>query len=331
MQDIKAMQITVNGEAREIATATVASLLESLGLDGRKVAVERNLEIVPKSAYGEVALSEGDKLEIVHFIGGGSLDADEDGWEVGGLRFNSRLLVGTGKYKDFEETAKAIEVSGAEIVTVAVRRVNLSDPSQPMLVDYVSPKKYTYLPNTAGCYSADEAVRTLRLAREAGGWDLVKLEVLGDQKTLYPNMPETLKAAEALIKDGFKVMVYCSDDPIQAKMLEEMGCVAIMPLGSLIGSGLGIINPITIRLIKEASKVPVLVDAGVGTASDAAVAMELGCDGVLMNTAIAQAKKPILMAKAMRLAVESGRLSYLAGRMPRKSYADPSSPLAGLI
>jgi thiazole synthase len=240
-------------------------------------------------------------------------------------------LVGTGKYKDFEETAKAIEVSGAEIVTVAVRRVNLSDPSQPMLVDYVSPKKYTYLPNTAGCYSADEAVRTLRLAREAGGWDLVKLEVLGDQKTLYPNMPETLKAAEALIKDGFKVMVYCSDDPIQAKMLEEMGCVAIMPLGSLIGSGLGIINPITIRLIKEASKVPVLVDAGVGTASDAAVAMELGCDGVLMNTAIAQAKKPILMAKAMRLAVESGRLSYLAGRMPRKSYADPSSPLAGLI
>ncbi len=325
------MQITVNGEAREIATATVASLLESLGLDGRKVAVERNLEIVPKSAYGEVALSEGDKLEIVHFIGGGSLDADEDGWEVGGLRFNSRLLVGTGKYKDFEETAKAIEVSGAEIVTVAVRRVNLSDPSQPMLVDYVSPKKYTYLPNTAGCYSADEAVRTLRLAREAGGWDLVKLEVLGDQKTLYPNMPETLKAAEALIKDGFKVMVYCSDDPIQAKMLEEMGCVAIMPLGSLIGSGLGIINPITIRLIKEASKVPVLVDAGVGTASDAAVAMELGCDGVLMNTAIAQAKKPILMAKAMRLAVESGRLSYLAGRMPRKSYADPSSPLAGLI
>jgi thiazole synthase len=323
------MRITVNGEAREIAAAmTVAGLLESLGLDGRKVAVERNLEIVPKSAYGEISLGEGDRLEIVHFIGGGAAD---DGWEVGGLRFRSRLLVGTGKYRDFEETAKAIEESGAEIVTVAVRRVNLSDPSQPMLVDYVSPKKYTYLPNTAGCYTAEEAVRTLRLAREAGGWDLVKLEVLGDQKTLYPNMPETLKAAEALIKDGFKVMVYCSDDPIQAKMLEEMGCVAIMPLGSLIGSGLGIINPITIRLIKEAAKVPVLVDAGVGTASDAAVAMELGCDGVLMNTAIAQAKNPILMARAMRLAVESGRLSYLAGRMPRKSYADPSSPLAGLI
>jgi thiazole synthase len=325
------MQITVNGEAREIGAAvTVAGLLESLGLDGRKVAVERNLEIVPKSAYGEISLGEGDRLEIVHFIGGGAAPK-VDSWEVGGLRFGSRLLVGTGKYKDFEETAKAIEESGAEIVTVAVRRVNLSDPSQPMLVDYVSPKKYTYLPNTAGCYTAEEAVRTLRLAREAGGWDLVKLEVLGDQKTLYPNMPETLKAAEALIKDGFKVMVYCSDDPIQAKMLEEMGCVAIMPLGSLIGSGLGIINPITIRLIKEAAKVPVLVDAGVGTASDAAVAMELGCDGVLMNTAIAQAKNPILMARAMRLAIESGRLSYLAGRMPRKTYADPSSPLSGLI
>jgi thiazole synthase len=239
--------------------------------------------------------------------------------------------VGTGKYKDFEETAKAIEESGAEIVTVAVRRVNLSDPSKPMLVDYVSPKKYTFLPNTAGCYTADDSVRTLRLAREAGGWNLVKLEVLGDQTTLYPNMPETLKAAEALIKDGFEVMVYCSDDPIQAKILEDMGCVAIMPLGSLIGSGLGILNPITIRLIKETVKVPVLVDAGVGTASDAAVAMELGCDGVLMNTAIAHAKDPIRMARAMKLAVEAGRLSYLAGRMPRKSYADPSSPLAGLI
>jgi len=241
------------------------------------------------------------------------------------------LLVGTGKYKDFEETAKAIEASGAEIVTVAVRRVNLSDPSQPMLVDYVSPKKYTYLPNTAGCYTAQDAVRTLRLAREAGGWDLVKLEVLGDQTTLYPNMPETLIAAEALIKEGFKVMVYCSDDPIQAKRLEEMGCVAIMPLGSLIGSGLGILNPVTVRLIKDSVSVPVLVDAGVGTASDAAQAMELGCDGVLINSAIAHAKDPIAMARAMKLGVEAGRLAYLAGRMPRKSYADPSSPVAGLI
>jgi len=254
-----------------------------------------------------------------------------DGFTVAGRQFQSRLLVGTGKYKDFEETAKAIEASGAEIVTVAVRRVNLSDPNQPMLVDYVSPKKYTYLPNTAGCYTAEDAVRTLRLAREAGGWDLVKLEVLGDQTTLYPNMPETLIAAKALIADGFKVMVYCSDDPIQAKMLEDLGCVAIMPLGSLIGSGLGILNPVTVRLIKDSISVPVLVDAGVGTASDAAQAMELGCDGVLVNSAIAHAKDPIIMARAMKLGVEAGRLSYLAGRMPRKASADPSSPLAGVI
>jgi thiazole synthase len=323
------MRVILNGEPRDISNpATVEGLLASLGIDPRKVAVERNREIVPKSAYGATPLGEGDKLEVVHFIGGGS---DGDGWELAGKTYASRLLVGTGKYKDFAETAKAIEASGAEIVTVAVRRVNLSDPSQPMLVDYVSPKKYTYLPNTAGCFTADDAVRTLRLAREAGGWDLVKLEVLGDQKTLYPNMPETLAAAQTLIQEGFKVMVYCSDDPIQAKRLEEMGCVAIMPLGSLIGSGLGILNPVNIRLIKENAQVPVLVDAGVGTASDAAVAMELGCDGVLMNTAIAAAKDPIRMAHAMRLAVEAGRLSYLAGRMPKKLYADPSSPLAGLI
>ncbi|MGE4063967.1 MAG: bifunctional sulfur carrier protein/thiazole synthase protein [Rhodospirillaceae bacterium] len=255
----------------------------------------------------------------------------EDSFVVAGRRFTSRLLVGTGKYKDFEETARAIDASGAEIVTVAVRRVNLSDPAKPMLVDFVDPKKYTYLPNTAGCYTADDAVRTLRLAREAGGWNLVKLEVLGDQKTLYPDMVETLKAAEALIKDKFDVMVYCTDDPIMSKRLEEIGCCAIMPLAAPIGSGLGIQNPVNIRIIVEQSKVPVLVDAGVGTASDAAIAMELGCDGVLMNTAIAEAKDPIRMAKAMKLAVEAGRLAYLAGRMPRKMYADPSSPLAGLI
>jgi thiazole synthase len=308
---------------------TVEALLGELGVDARKVAVERNLEIVPKSSYAQVAVNDGDRLEIVAFIGGGSGAADT--FTVAGRTFTSRLLVGTGKYKDFEETAAAIEASGAEIVTVAVRRVNLSDPSKPMLVDYVSPKKYTFLPNTAGCYTADESVRTLRLAREAGGWNLVKLEVLGDQTTLYPNMPETLKAAEALIKDGFEVMVYCSDDPIQAKMLEDMGCVAIMPLGSLIGSGLGILNPTTIRIIKDSVKVPVLVDAGVGCASDAALAMELGCDGVLMNTAIAHAHDPIRMARAMKLAIEAGRLSHLAGRMPRKSYADPSSPTTGLI
>lgn len=255
----------------------------------------------------------------------------EDFFQVAGKRFTSRLLVGTGKYKDFVETAQAIEASGAEIVTVAVRRVNISDPKQPMLMDYVDPKKYTYLPNTAGCYTAMDAVRTLRLAREAGGWNLVKLEVLGDQKTLYPEVVETIKAAELLIKDGFDVMVYTSDDPIIAKRLEEIGCCAIMPLAAPIGSGLGVQNPVNIRIIIEQAKVPVLVDAGVGTASDAAIAMELGCDGVLMNTAIAAAKDPIKMAKAMKLAVESGRLAYLAGRMPRKMYADPSSPLAGLI
>ena len=327
------MNVTINGELRSFdAALTVEALLTQIGIDPRKVAVERNLEIVPKSAYGQTVVGEGDKLEIVHFIGGGSsMATTDDPLVVAGRTFSSRLLVGTGKYKDFEETARALKASGAEIVTVAVRRVNLSDPSKPMLVDYVSPKDYTFLPNTAGCYTADEAVRTLRLAREAGGWNLVKLEVLGDQKTLYPDMVETLEAARALIKDGFDVMVYCSDDPIMARRLEDIGCCAIMPLAAPIGSGLGIQSPVNIRLIIEQAKVPVLVDAGVGTASDAAIAMELGCDGVLMNTAIAEAKDPILMARAMRLAIESGRLAYRAGRMAKKRYADPSSPLAGLI
>jgi thiazole synthase len=331
------MQVTINGETRTFATPlNVHELLTACGLDPRKVAVERNLEIVPRSGYDRIEVADGDRIEIVHFIGGGAPDGpdaatDNDPLIVAGVRYRSRLLVGTGKYRDFTETARAIEASGAEIVTVAVRRVNVSDPNQPMLVDYVDPKRYTYLPNTAGCYTAQDAVRTLRLAREAGGWDLVKLEVLGDQKTLFPNMIETLAAAEQLIGEGFKVMVYCSDDPILAKRLEEMGCVAIMPLAAPIGSGLGIQNPVHIRLIVEQSRVPVLVDAGVGTASDAAVAMELGCDGVLMNTAIAEAKDPIAMAHAMRLAVAAGRLAYRAGRMPKKRYADPSSPLAGLI
>ncbi|MDD9841762.1 MAG: thiazole synthase [Alphaproteobacteria bacterium] len=250
---------------------------------------------------------------------------------IAGRVFSSRLIIGTGKYADYAQNAAAAEAAGAEIVTVAVRRVNLSDPKQPMLVDYLDPKKYTYLPNTAGCFTGEEAVRTLRLAREAGGWDLVKLEVLGDEKTLYPNMPETLRAAELLLKDGFQLMVYCNDDPIAAKTLENMGCCAIMPLGAPIGSGLGVQNPVNIRLIVEQAQVPVLVDAGVGTASDAAIAMELGCDAVLMNTAIAEAKDPVLMAKAMKHAVIAGRQAYLAGRMAKKQYADPSSPLAGLI
>jgi thiazole synthase len=258
-------------------------------------------------------------------------DIKADSWTVAGRTFTSRLIVGTGKYKSFEENAAALEASGAEIVTVAVRRVNVSDPAQPRLTDFIDPAKVTYLPNTAGCFTAEDAIRTLRLAREAGGWNLVKLEVLGEARTLYPDMRETLRATEVLVKEGFEPMVYCVDDPIAAKQLEEAGAVAIMPLGAPIGSGLGIQNRVTIRLIVEGAGVPVLVDAGVGTASDAAVAMELGCDGVLMNTAIAEAKEPVLMARSMKSAVEAGRLSYLAGRMQKRRYADPSSPLAGLI
>ncbi|GBG02204.1 thiazole synthase [Azospira sp. I13] len=253
---------------------------------------------------------------------------------IAGKTYASRLIVGTGKYKDFAETRQAIDASGAEMVTVAIRRTNIGqDPNQPNLLDALPPSQFTILPNTAGCYTADEAVRTLRLARELlDGHALVKLEVLGDPTTLFPNMPETLKAAETLVKEGFQVMVYCADDPIQAKMLEEIGCAAVMPLASLIGSGMGILNPWNLRLIIDNAKVPVIVDAGVGTASDAAIAMELGCDGVLMNTAIAHAQNPVLMASAMKKAVQAGREAYLAGRMPRKLYsADPSSPTTGLI
>jgi len=253
---------------------------------------------------------------------------------IAGRAYGSRLIVGTGKYKDFAETRQAIDASGAEMVTVAIRRTNIGqDPKQPNLLDALPPSQFTILPNTAGCYTADEAVRTLRLARELlDGHALVKLEVLGDPTTLFPNMPETLKAAEVLVKEGFQVMVYCADDPIQAKMLEEIGCAAVMPLASLIGSGMGILNPWNLRLIIDNAKVPVIVDAGVGTASDAAIAMELGCDGVLMNTAIAHAGNPVLMASAMNKAVQAGREAFLAGRMPRKLYsADPSSPTTGLI
>lgn len=254
-----------------------------------------------------------------------------DEWSVAGHKLSSRLIIGTGKYKSYEENALAAEAAGAQIVTVAVRRVNLTDPNQPKLTDFLSPKKYIYLPNTAGCFTAEDALRTLRLAREAGGWKLVKLEVLADQKTLFPDMAETLEATKVLVKEGFDVMVYCSDDPVYARKIEDAGACAIMPLGAPIGSGLGIQNQINIRLIVEQSRVPVLVDAGVGTASDAAIAMELGCDGVLMNTAIAEAKDPVLMASAMKHAVIAGREAYLAGRMSKKRYADPSSPLAGLI
>jgi thiazole synthase len=330
MTNTSAINITLNGEPRKVAAGSIADLCAQIELDPKKVAVERNMEIVPRSTLADVMLADGDVLEIVHFVGGGD-NIGEDSWSVAGRVFNSRLIVGTGKYTDFAQNAAALEASGAEIITVAVRRVNVSDPKAPMLTDFIDPKKYTYLPNTAGCFTADDAIRTLRLAREAGGWDLVKLEVLGEAKTLYPDMRETLKATEILAKEGFLPMVYCVDDPIAAKQLEEAGAVAVMPLGAPIGSGLGIQNRVTIRLIVEGASVPVLVDAGVGTASDAAVAMELGCDGVLMNTAIAEAKDPIRMARAMRLSVQAGRLAYLAGRMGRRMYADPSSPLAGLI
>ena len=255
----------------------------------------------------------------------------QDTWTVAGRTFTSRLIVGTGKYADYAQNAAAAEAAGAEIVTVALRRVNLSDPSQPMLVDDVKPDRFTFLPNTAGCFTGEDAVRTLRLAREAGGWNLVKLEVLSDTPHLYPDMPETLRALDLLVKDGFDVMVYCTDDVVMAKRLEEAGASAIMPAAAPIGSGLGIQNRVNIRLIVEQAKVPVLVDAGVGTASDATIAMELGCDAVLMNTAIAGAKDPILMASAMKHAVIAGRQAYLAGRMPRRMYASPSSPLSGLI
>jgi thiazole synthase len=254
-----------------------------------------------------------------------------DTWTVAGRTFSSRLIVGTGKYADYAQNAAAAEAAGADIVTVALRRVNLSDPSQPMLVDYLKPERFTFLPNTAGCFTGEDAVRTLRLAREAGGWNLVKLEVLSDSAHLYPDMVETLRALDLLVKDGFDVMVYCTDDVVMAKRLEEAGAAAVMPAASPIGSGLGIQNRVNIRLIVEQAKVPILVDAGVGTASDAAIAMELGCDAVIANTAIAGAQDPIRMGRAMKHAVIAGREAYLAGRMPKRMYASPSSPLSGLI
>jgi thiazole synthase len=269
-------------------------------------------------------------MDLNSFPDAGQADT---GLTIAGKTYSSRLLVGSGKYRDLEQTRAATEASGAEIITVAIRRVNIGqDPKAPNLLDVVPPSRYTILPNTAGCYTAADAIYTLQLGRELlNGHKLAKLEVLGDERTLFPNMPETLKAAEALVKDGFDVMVYCSDDPIQARLLEEIGCVAVMPLASLIGSGMGILNPWNLSLIIEQAKVPVLVDAGVGTASDAAIAMELGCDGVLMNTAIAGAQDPIRMARAMRLAIEAGREAFLAGRIPKRFAASPSSPMAGRI
>jgi len=324
------MRIFVNGEPRTIADgATLADLVADLNLGGKRIAVELNREIVPHGHYEDYRLTMDDKIEIVHAIGGGQADS----LVIAGRTYRSRLLVGTGKYKDLDETRRCVEASGAEIVTIAIRRSNIGqDPGQPNLLDAVPPDRYTLLPNTAGCYTVDDAVRTCRLARELlGGHNLVKLEVLGDPKTLYPDVIGTLAAAEILVKEGFEVMVYTSDDPVVAKRLEELGCVAVMPLAAPIGSGLGIRNPYNILTIIENAKVPILVDAGVGTASDAAVAMELGCHGVLMNTAIAEAKNPVLMAQAMKKAVEAGREAFLAGRMPRRRYASASSPESGLF
>jgi len=324
------MDIILNGEARAVAERlTLAELVDELQLSGKRIAVELNDEIVPHGQYAEHRLKQGDRLEIVHAIGGGQ----DDALIVAGKAYRSRLLVGTGKYKDLEETRRAVEASGAEVVTVAIRRSNIGqDPNQPNLLEVISPERYTILPNTAGCYTVEDAVRTCRLARELlGGHKLVKLEVLGDPKTLFPDVTGTLEAAKILVADGFEVMVYTNDDPIIAKRLEELGCVAVMPLAAPIGSGLGIRNPYNILTILENAKVPILVDAGVGTASDGAIAMELGCDGVLMNTAIAEAKNPVLMAQAMKKAIEAGREAFLAGRMPRKRYASASSPVDGMF
>ncbi|MGI9212913.1 MAG: sulfur carrier protein ThiS [Methylococcaceae bacterium] len=324
------MKIIVNGESRLVAeTCLLAELIAELGLTQTRIAVEHNQDIVSRSAYSQTRLNEGDRLEIVKAIGGG----EDDSWHVAGRRFQSRLLVGTGKYRDLEQTRVAIAASGAEIVTVAIRRTNIGqNPGEPNLLDVISPDRYTILPNTAGCYTAEEALRTCRLARELlDDHRLVKLEVLGDPKTLYPDVLATLEAAKTLVAEGFEVMVYTTDDPVMAKRLEEVGCVAVMPLAAPIGSGLGIRNPYNILTIIENAKIPILVDAGVGTASDAAIAMELGCDGVLMNTAIAEAKRPELMASAMKKAIEAGREAFLAGRMPRRRYASASSPESGLF
>ena len=339
MIDTCGVQLRVNGEPRTAPEGTtVLGLLSSMGVDPQRVAIERNEDVVPRTTWAAAPLADGDRVEIVAFIGGGSDAAPapgagpggDDPLVIGGRTFHSRLLVGTGKYKSIEETREALRLSGAEIVTVALRRVDLT-PGKPNVLDAIDRKRHTILPNTAGCYTAEEAIRTCRLARELGIADLVKLEVIGDPDTLFPDGAATLEAAKVLVKEGFAVLPYCLDDPVLARRLEDAGCVAVMPLAAPIGSGLGIRNPINIRIILQKAKVPIIVDAGVGTASDAALAMELGCHGVLMNTAIAGARDPVAMAEAMKLAVRAGRLAYRAGRIPRKMYANASSPVEGLV
>jgi thiazole synthase len=322
------MQVKLNGELREIPEGlSVSGLLAHLGVKAQRVAVEVNEAVVTKDRYDAHALQGGDAVEIVAFVGGG---APADGWTLGKHAFTSRLLVGTGKYPDFPTMKRALEASGAEVVTVAVRRLDLSAKGEASLLEWI-PKHMTLLPNTAACYTADEAIRTSRLGRELGMGELVKLEVIGDPRTLFPDVEELVKAARVLVKEGFTVLPYTNDDPVTAKKLEDAGCAAVMPLGAPIGSGLGLRNPYNLRIVMETVKVPVLVDAGVGTASDAAVAMELGAVAVLMNTAIAGAKEPVLMAEAMREAVSAGRKAFLAGRIPMKLHAAASSPMSGLI
>ncbi|HMF44915.1 MAG TPA: sulfur carrier protein ThiS [Polyangia bacterium] len=328
------LRLTVNGELRKADPGTtVSALLAAMGIDPARVAVERNRDVVPRATWANAGLADGDRIEIVAFIGGGSgggSATDDDPLVLGGRKFRSRLLIGTGKYRTLEEGREAILRSGAEIVTVALRRVDLT-PGKPNVLDTIDRTRHTILPNTAGCYTAEDAIRTCRLARELGIADLVKLEVIGDERTLFPDGAATLEAARVLVKEGFTVLPYCMDDPILARKLEDVGCAAVMPLAAPIGSGLGIRNPYNLRIILEQAKVPIIVDAGVGTASDAAVAMELGCDGVLMNTAIAGARDPLLMAEAMRDAVSAGRRAFRAGRIPRKLYATASSPVDGVI
>jgi len=337
-----AVTIQLNGEPRGVrGGTTVAGLLRELDIQPDRVAVELNLEIVDRQAFETRRLQEGDRLEILSFIGGGTdsyssrntvMESDmHDRLRIARYEFKSRLWVGTGKYKDFIETQKAIEASGADVVTVAVRRVNITDRSKENLLDYIDPKKYTILPNTAGCYTVEDAVRYARLARAAGVSDLVKLEVLGDEKTLFPDTAGLIEAAKILVKEGFVVLPYTNDDPIVAKKLVDIGCPAVMPLAAPIGSGLGIRNPYNLKILMESVNVSVIVDAGVGTASDAALAMEYGADAVLMNTAIAGAQSPIAMAEAMKYAVWAGRLAYKAGRIPRKLYATASSPIEGML
>ena len=327
------MTIILNGDPIEVGgPLTLSALLAQLGVDARRVAVEHNLNVIKRPNYDTTQIQEGDQVEIVNFVGGGiKSEIMTEPLVIAGREFKSRLIVGTGKYSSFAVMQRAHEASGADMVTVAVRRVNISDRTKESLLDYIDTTRIALLPNTAGCYTADDAVRTARLGREAGLSNWVKLEVIGDERTLFPDNEQLLVATRILVKEGFVVLPYTTDDPVVCRKLEDAGAAAVMPLGAPIGSGLGIQNVNNIRIIREFSRVPLILDAGVGTASDATIAMELGADGVLLNTAIAEAQDPIAMAEAMKLSVQAGRLAYRAGRMAKRSYASASSPLAGVV